>query len=202
MPLSLIGNLGGKAGGVGAGRIGPDVEELTGQLAGDGCFIHPRICAFQQGYNRQIAKSGKESKGARVHQSWKHSCSNQSSFPGSSTDQTLLMISKRMSQAGPPRTPEGEAAKGKEGEGRGGRPTWLGIQTPSSSGAHHPGVSALDFSFLGQELINTNKVSKEHFWKGRVILSPRSIIVKFGGTSGKGPACHCRRCETRVRSLG
>lgn len=35
MPLSLIGNLGGKAGGVGAGHIGPDVEELREQPAGD-----------------------------------------------------------------------------------------------------------------------------------------------------------------------
>lgn len=118
-------------------------------------FVH-----FSKVADRQIAKSGKESIGARVHQSWKYSCSNQSSFPGSSTDQTLLMISKHMSQADPPRTPEEEAAKGKEGVGRGGRPTWLGIQTPSSTGAHHPRVLAFDFSFLGQELINTNKVSK------------------------------------------
>lgn len=117
MPLSLIGNLGGKAGGVGAGHDRPDVEELTNKPTGDSWFIHPHICAFQQGYNRQIAKSGKELKGARVHQNWKHSCSNQSSFPCSSTDQTLLMTSEHVSQAGPPRTLEGEAAKGKEGVG-------------------------------------------------------------------------------------
>lgn len=63
MPLSLIGNLGGKAGGVRAGHIGPDVEELTEQPAGDSWFIHPHICAFQQGYNRQIAKSGRVKRG-------------------------------------------------------------------------------------------------------------------------------------------
>ena len=44
MPLSLIGNLGGKAGGVGAGHDRPDVEELTNKPTGDSWFIHPYLC--------------------------------------------------------------------------------------------------------------------------------------------------------------
>lgn len=41
MPLSLIGNLGGKAGGVGAGHNRPDVEELTNnRLEIAGLYTH------------------------------------------------------------------------------------------------------------------------------------------------------------------
>ena len=93
MPLSLTGNLRRGAGGVGAGLagrspvgIGPDVEEPAGQLAGYDRFIHPHVCAPQHCYKGQIAKSSKQWKEARVQQSWKHSCSNQGTFPGSSTD--------------------------------------------------------------------------------------------------------------------
>ena len=96
------------------------------------------------------------------------------------------MTSEHMSQAGPPRTLEGEAAKGKEGVGGAGNLNSFLYCCTS------PSVLAFDLTFLGQELINTKEVSKEHFGKGRVILSQRSTIVKLGGTSGKGPACLCR----------
>lgn len=93
MPLSLTGNLRREAGGVGAGLagcsqvgIGPDVEVPTEQPAGDDRFIHPHIYSPQHCYKGQIAKSSKQPKEARGQQSWKHSCSNQGTFPGSSTD--------------------------------------------------------------------------------------------------------------------